>query len=133
MEKLIELPRGVKDLVAALSSFIRRRRAESTVEEQAPPGLRVAGYNLVLMDREGQVIWTREWDTGGSFDFNPCYSLSVFCRFTNHSKQEVEIAEYEIELTGEDGMVLNRFGEAFGDSIIIPPGESKVFRGEWKL
>ncbi len=133
MEKQVELPRGVKDLVATLSSFIRRRRAESNVEPQAPPALRVTGYNLVLMDREGQVIWTREWDAGGAFDFGPRYSLSVFCRFTNHSKQEVEIAEYEIELTGEDEVVLNRFGNAFGDSIIIPPGQSKVFSGQWKL
>lgn len=133
MEKRVELPRGVKDLVAALSGFIRRRRADSNVESQAPPGLRIAGYNLVLMDREGQVVWTREWDVGGAFDFGPRYSLSVFCRFTNHSKQEVEVAEYEIELTGEDGLVLNRFGDAFGDSIIVPPGQSKVFCGQWKL
>jgi hypothetical protein len=131
MEGRVRLSVGVKDLVAALSNFIRRKRADSIVE--SPPSLKIAGYNLVLMDREGQVIWTREWDAGGAFDFGPRYSLSVFCRFTNHSKQEVEIAEYEIELTNEDGLVLNRFGDAFGDSIIIPPGQSRIFCGRWKM
>jgi hypothetical protein len=85
------------------------------------------------MDRAGQVVWTSDWDAGGSFELRPHCCLWVFCRFTNHGTQEVEIAEYEIELTGEDGGVLNRFGDGFGDSITLLPGQSRVFSGQWKL
>jgi hypothetical protein len=95
--------------------------------------LKIAGYSLVLMDPDGQVIWTREWDSGGVFEFGPRQRLWVFCGFTNHSKRETEISEYEIELMGEDGLVVERFGDSFGDSVIIPPGESKNFPAEWRM
>jgi hypothetical protein len=85
------------------------------------------------MDPDGQVIWTREWDSGGVFEFGPRQRLWVFCGFTNHSKRETEISEYEIELMGEDGLVVERFGDSFGDSVIIPPGESKNFPAEWRM
>jgi hypothetical protein len=34
---------------------------------------------------------------------------------------------------GEDGLVVERFGDSFGDSVIIPPGESKNFPAEWRM
>jgi hypothetical protein len=82
------------------------------------------------MDPDGQVVWTREWDSGGVFEFGPHQHLWVFCRFTNHSKREAEISEYEIELMSEEGEVVERFSESFGDAVIIPPGESKHFPAE---
>ena len=103
----------------------------------APPklatALKIAGYSLVLMDSDGQVIWTREWDSGGVFEFGPRQRLWVGCGFTNHSERETEISEYEIELMGEDGAVVERFSDSFGDSVIIPPGESKHFPAEWRM
>jgi hypothetical protein len=105
----------------------------SGAQSRAAPALKIAGYSLVLMDQDGQVIWTREWDSGGVFEFGPRQRLWVFCGFTNHSKRETEVSEYEIELMGEDGAVVERFGDSFGDSVIIPPGESKNFPAEWRM
>jgi hypothetical protein len=85
------------------------------------------------MDSDGQVVWTRDWDSGGVFEFGPRQRLWVSCGFTNHSARETEISEYEIELMGEDGLVVERFGDSFGDSVIIPPGESKQFPAEWRM
>lgn len=118
-----------------LTSRARRmgRREDAPVQSQAAPALKIAGYSLVLMDPDGQVIWTREWDSGGVFEFGPRQRLWVFCGFTNHSKRETEVSEYEIELMGEDGAVVERFGDSFGDSVIIPPGESKHFPAEWRM
>lgn len=100
---------------------------------QASPALRIARYSLVLMDPEGQVVWTGDWDSGGVFEFGPHQHLWVVCGFTNHTKRETEIAEYEVELMGEDGKVVERFGESFGDAVIIPPGESIQFPAEWRM
>ncbi|HXI90803.1 MAG TPA: hypothetical protein VNO24_12365 [Blastocatellia bacterium] len=109
------------------------RREEGSASLSQTQALKIAGYSLVLMDPDGQVIWTREWDSGGVFEFGPRQRLWVFCGFTNHSKRETEISEYEIELMGEDGLVVERFGDSFGDSVIIPPGESKNFPAEWRM
>ena len=97
------------------------------------PAMKIAAYSLVLMDSDGQVVWTREWDSGGVFEFGPRQRLWVSCGFTNHSGCETEISEYEIELMGEDGLVDERFGDSFGDSVVIPPGESKHFPAEWRM
>jgi len=105
----------------------------SGLQPQVNPVLKVAGYSLILMDPDGQVVWTREWDSGGVFEFGPRHRLYVFCEYSNHSEREAEIAEYEIELMGEDGAVIERFGESFGDAIVVPPGESKHFPAEWRL
>ena len=110
-----------------------RRENGSGPQSRAVPALKIAGYSLVLMDQDGQVIWTREWDSGGVFEFGPRQRLWVFCGFTNHSQRETEVSEYEIELMGEDGLVVERFGDSFGDSVIIPPGESKHFPAEWRM
>ena len=110
-----------------------RRREDGSGSPSKTQALKIAGYSLVLMDPDGQVIWTREWDSGGVFEFGPRQRLWVFCGFTNHSKRETEISEYEIELMGEDGLVVERFGDSFGDSVIIPPGESKNFPAEWRM
>ena len=109
------------------------RREEGSGSPSQTQALKIAGYSLVLMDPDGQVIWTREWDSGGVFEFGPRQRLWVFCGFTNHSKRETEVSEYEIELMGEDGLVVERFGDSFGDSVIIPPGESKNFPAEWRM
>ena len=109
------------------------RLEEGSGSPSQTQALKIAGYSLVLMDPDGQVIWTREWDSGGVFEFGPRQRLWVFCGFTNHSKRETEISEYEIELMGEDGLVVERFGDSFGDSVIIPPGESKNFPAEWRM
>jgi hypothetical protein len=101
--------------------------------QEATAALKIARYSLVLMDPDGQVIWTGEWDSGGVFEFGPRQHLRVFCGFTNHSTREAEISEYEIELMSEDGAVVERFGESFGDSLIVPPGESKHFPAEWRM
>ena len=119
--------------MTALLKFIRPRRVDSDTTPQAPPCLRIAGYNLILMDPEGRVVWTREWDTGGTFEFRPRYSMWVFCKFTNHSSHDVEISEYEIELVSEEGLVVERFGRSFSDSVIVLPGQSEVFSGQWRL
>ena len=133
MGKRVEPPRAVKDFAGALKSFIRRKRDDSDAESKVPSTLKIARYNLVLMDRDGQVVWTGEWGVGDVFEFGPRYSLWVFCEFTNHSNRETEIAEYEIELVSEEGQVVERFGNAFGDSIIVEQGQTKVFSAQWRL
>lgn len=127
-------------MLRAVASRLRSRAGPSARREngsgshsRATPALKIAGYSLVLMDPDGQVVWTREWDSGGVFEFGPRQRLWVFCGFTNHSERETEISEYEIELMGEDGAVVERFGDSFGDSLIIPPGESKHFPAEWRM
>jgi hypothetical protein len=113
--------------------LLRGRDKATKQPSQAVPAVKVAGYSLVLMDSDGQVVWTRDWDSGGVFEFGPRQRLWVSCGFTNHSARETEISEYEIELMGEDGLVIERFGDSFGDSVIIPPGESKQFPAEWRM
>jgi hypothetical protein len=108
------------------------RRIDGSLTKTAP-ALRIARYNLVLMDHDGQVVWTREWDSGGVFEFRPRQHLWVFCGFTNHSELETEISEYEIELMGEDGSIVERFGNSFGDPVIVSPGERKHFQAEWRM
>lgn len=119
---------GVKPAVDNLGGTDR-----ATQRSQKIPAVKIAGYSLVLMDPDGQVVWTREWDSGGVFEFGPRQRLWVCCGFTNHSNSETEVSEYEIELMGEDGLVVERFGDSFGDSVIIPPGESKQFPAEWRM
>lgn len=122
-------------VAARLRSLAGRFRWKPNEHERARTSavLKIAGYSLVLMDPDGQVVWTREWDSGGVFEFGRRQRLLVFCGFTNRSQDETEISEYEIELMGEDGSVVERFGDSFGDSVIIPPGESKRFAGEWRM
>jgi|SRR5215831_3640754 len=129
----------VKSIFRAATSKLKSRSTQpaSEGETEGKPGsnhaLKIAGYSLVLMDPDGQVVWTREWDSGGVFEFGPHQRLWIFCGFTNHTKRETEISEYEIELMGEDGMVVERFGNSFGDAVVIPPGESKDFPAEWQM
>ena len=124
---------GGLGIMTALMRFIKPSHVDSNTKPQVPLCLRIAGYNLILMDPEGCVVWTREWDTGGTFEFRPRYSMWVFCKFTNHSNRDVEISEYEIELVSEEGLVVERFGSSFSDSVIVMPGQSKVFSGQWRL
>jgi len=95
--------------------------------------LRIARYNLVLMDQDGQVVWTREWDSCGVFEFRRRQRLWIFCGFTNHSACETAISEYEVELMSEDGSILERFNNSFGDPIVVLPGEQKQFQAEWRM
>jgi len=113
--------------------LLKGRDRAAQQQSHKMPAVKIAGYSLVLMDSDGQVVWTREWDSGGVFEFGPRQRLWVCCGFTNHSECETEISEYEIELMGEDGLVVERFGDSFGDSVIIPPGESKQFPAEWRM
>ena len=133
MKQWVELPKEMMRLVTAWVGRIRPKRAGPSTKSQAPVALRIGSYKLTLLDQDGQVFWTNEWDTGGVFDLCPHHRMWVFCKFTNHSKREAEIAEYEIELVGEDGVVVERFGSSFGDSVIIKPGQSQVFPGQWRL
>jgi hypothetical protein len=129
----------VKSIFRAATSKLKPRPTEPALDVETEvksgpnPALKIAGYSLVLMDPDGQVVWTREWDSGGVFEFRPHQRLWIFCGFTNHTKRETEISEYEVELMGEDGMVVERFGNSFGDALIIPPGESKDFPAEWQM
>jgi hypothetical protein len=132
MENQIELPKAMSGLMTALRRFIKRTSPDSNPKPEAPPTLLIAGYTLILLDPDGQVSWTREWNAGSSFPFGPHFSLWVFCEFTNNTKHDVEIAEYEIELMSDEGQVVERFGDAFADSVIVVPGESKVFSGQWR-
>ncbi|HWP42151.1 MAG TPA: hypothetical protein VNO14_02870 [Blastocatellia bacterium] len=133
MANQIEPSKAAGGIKGALMRFIRRTPGDSSSEPQAPPTLRIAGYNLVLLDSDGQVAWTREWSTGSAFDFGPRWNLWVFCEFTNQTRQEVEIAEYEIELMNDEGQVVERFGSAFADLVVVVPGETRVFSGRWRL
>ena len=130
MREQVESLRAIKGRVSSLmNSIIRRRPAP----EPEPAPLNVARYKLILMDTEGQVLWTGEWDAGGAFEFRPGHRLWIFCEYTNHSKREAEIGEYEIELMSETEQVVGRFGSAFGDAMVVVPGESKVLSGKWQL
>jgi hypothetical protein len=133
MAKQLEPPRTIRSRVWALVNSIKRGPAYSKAAAEASRALRIARYNLVLMDHDGQVVWTGEWDAGGAFEFGPRHSLRIFCEFTNHSNREAEIAEYEIELMSEEGLVVGRFGDSFGDSVVVVPGQSKVLAGQWQL
>ena len=133
MEERVHSPSTIRGRVSALIKSIKGRRTVSSATSQAAATLRVARYKLILMDQDGQVVWTGEWDAGGAFEFGPRHRLWVFCEFTNHSNRETEFAEYEIELVSEDELVIGRFGGAFGDSIVVVPGQSKVLSGLWKL
>lgn len=126
-------PRGLTRRRAKLAVDLLGGKGKATQQLPTMPAMKIAGYSLVLMDPDGQVVWTREWDSGGVFEFGPRQRLWVSCGFTNHSECETEISEYEIELMGEDGLVVERFGDSFGDSVIIPPGESKHFPAEWRM
>jgi hypothetical protein len=33
----------------------------------------------------------------------------------------------------DEGLVVERFGNAFADSLMIAPGETRVFSGKWRL
>ncbi len=125
--------RAVRSRLASRARLLERRENGTVSQSPPTPALKIAGYSLVLMDADGQVIWTNDWDSGGVFEFGPRQRLWVFCGFTNHSKRETEVSEYEIELMGEDGTVVERFGDSFGDSVIITPGESKNFPAEWRM
>ena len=122
--------RTIKGRVSALMNSIIRRRA---APDPAAESLKVARYKLILMDTDGQVVWTGEWDAGGAFEFRPGHRLWIFCEYTNHSKREAEIGEYEIELMSDTEQVVGRFGSAFGDAMVVVPGESKVLSGQWRL
>ena len=130
MVEQVEPFRTLKGRVSALMNSIIRRRAAPVAEEEP---LKVARYKLILMDTEGQVLWTGEWDAGGAFHFRPGHRLWIFCEYTNHSKREAEIGEYEIELMSDTEQVVGRFGSAFGDAVVVVPGESKVLSGQWRL
>jgi hypothetical protein len=119
---------------AAASPEVQPGRGKNGTAQPGPPSaLKIAGYSLVLMGPDGEVVWTREWDSGGVFEFRSRQRLLVYCGFTNHSTSETEISEYEIELVDEDGAVVERFSDSFGDSVIVPPGESKHFPAEWRM
>jgi len=133
MAKQVEASRSIKSRVSALLNSIKRGHSDSNSSPSGSGALRIARYNLVLMDPDGQVVWTGEWDAGGAFEFGPRHSLRIFCEFTNHSNREAEIAEYEIELMSEEGQVVGRFGDSFGDSLVVVPGQSKVLSGQWQL
>jgi hypothetical protein len=126
----VESFRTIKGRVSALMNSIIRRRA---APDPAAETLKVARYKLILMDTDGQVVWTGEWDAGGAFEFRPGHRLWIFCEYTNHSKREAEIGEYEIELMSDTEQVVGRFGSAFGDAMVVVPGESKVLSGQWRL
>ena len=133
LDSVLSLLRAIGSRLRSPVRLLSQKAKRSESRSQTMPALKIAGYSLVLMDPDGQVIWTREWDSGGVFEFGPRQRLWIFCGFTNHSERETEISEYEIELMGEDGAVVERFNNSFGDSIIVPPGESKHFPAEWRL
>ncbi len=133
MEKQIELPKAMSGLMTALRRFIKPSPPDSNAKPEGPPTLSIAGYTLILLDPDGQVVWTREYNAGPAFQFGPHFSLWIFCEFTNNTKHDVEIAEYEIELMSDEDLVVERFGNAFADSVIVVPGESKVFSGQWRI
>src|SRR5436190_23515630 len=98
LNSMFDLIRELRSSVRTSLRNLRRDRGES--EREAPPAsaLKIARYSLVLMDADGQVVWTGEWDSGGVFEFRPRQRLCVFCGFTNYSGSKTEVAEYEIEL-----------------------------------
>jgi hypothetical protein len=122
----------LSDLRASRGPSMRMPATRPRSQSKNRP-LRIARYNLVLMDQDGQVVWTREWDSGGVFEFRRRQRLWIFCGFTNHSECETEISEYEVELMSEDGSIIERFNNSFGDPVIILPGEQKHFQAEWRM
>jgi hypothetical protein len=133
MARPVEPEKTISSRVTSLMNSIRRKRGDLHTASEPSSTLRIARYNLVLMDHEGQVVWTGDWDAGGPFDFGPRHNLRIFCEYTNHTNREAEIAEYEIELMSEDGLVVGRYGSSFGDSVIVVPGASRVLAGQWQL
>lgn len=133
LNSLQSLARTVHDRLSPVVRWLKRTPDNPEAESPVPSALKIARYGLVLMDPDGQVVWTGEWDSGGVFEFRPRQRLCVFCVFTNHSERETEISEYEIELMSEDGTIVERFNDSFGDSLIIPPGESQQFPAEWRM
>ena len=123
---------AIKARVTELIDSVKQLRAGSKKKPQPPTSFRVAGYNLILMSQDGDVVWAKEY-SGDVFEFGPRNSLWVFCEFTNHTKVEKEIAEYEIELVGEDGTVVKRFNKWFDESVVVGPNQSKTFLGQWRL
>ena len=123
---------AIRNRVTELIKSVRQGIAGSKKTPQEPTTLRIAGYNLILMSQDGDVVWAKEY-SGDVFEFGPRYSLWVFCEFTNHTKIEKEVAEYEIELIGEDGTVVKRFNKWFDESVIVGPYQSKMFLGQWRL
>jgi|GEM_PF-1592675 len=133
LNSLQELTRAIHARLDPLVRWLKRSPEKPEPESLTSSALKIARYGLVLMDSDGQVVWTGEWDSGGVFEFRPRQRLWVFCGFTNHSERETEISEYEIELMSEDGTIVQRFNDSFGDSLIIPPGQSKQFPAEWRM
>jgi len=134
IEGAVGLTRGLgRGLVDSSNALLRRVTKAKPKPEVVDTSLRIAHYNLVLMDGDGQVVWGMEYDTGGPFSFRPGHRLWICCEFTNRSAHEAGIAEFEIELTGEDGSVLSRFGDSFGDIVVVQPGETRKFVGQWSL
>ena len=111
--------------------FGASKRAAQTEAKIQP--FKIAGYSLMLMDGDGQVVFAKEWDAGGVFDFGPRHSLLVNCEFNNQTRLSVEVTEYEIELRGEDGCVIKTFNGSFGNSITVSPGNTRVFSARWRL
>ena len=126
------IPAAIRNRVTGLINTVRQGIAGSKKTPQAPTTFKIAGYNFILMSQDGDVVWAKEY-SGDVFEFGPRYSLWDFCEFTNHTKIEKEIAEYEIELIGEDGSVVKRFNKWFDESVIVEPYQSKMFLGQWRL
>ena len=132
VDSMFEILRSLRSRMASSMSPPRPSTNGAQSHADAPAVLKVARYGLVLMDNDGQVVWTREWDAGGVFQFGPRQRLLVSCGFTNYSQVETEISEYEIELLGEDGLIVQRFNNSFGDAVVVPPGETIDFPAEWR-
>ena len=133
LDSMFDLVRALQSRVKTSLRYLKGHRRESAHQPPIASPLKIARYSLVLMDADGQVVWTGEWDSGGVFEFRPRQRLCVFCGFTNYSGHKTEVAEYEIELMSEDGSIVERFNDSFGDSLIISPGESRQFPGEWRM
>jgi hypothetical protein len=124
--------RGLRSRLESVQ-LLKRDRRQAQARQPASSTLKIARYGLVLMDQDGQVVWSNEWDSGGVFEFRPRQRLWICCAFTNHSGRETEVSEYEVELVGEDGSIVQRFNDSFGDSLVISPGEQRQFPAEWRL
>ena len=129
--KSTSLKQHVSAILGSLKFGSKRSPQQTAVE--AIPILIIAGYSLVLMDEDGQVLSAREWDAGGPFEFGPKHSLWINCEFTNKTPHPIGVTEYEVELKTEDGSVLKSFNGSFPDSVVIAPGETKVFPAQWQL
>src|SRR5437762_3179787 len=100
LNSMFDRVRAIQSRLKASVRNLTRDRRESSAKAPHASALKIARYSLVLMDADGQVVWTGEWDSGGVFEFRPHQRLCVFCGFTNYSGNKTEIAEYEIELMG---------------------------------